>query len=65
MGMTEDKFVGLTSCEKEINKLVDAYLLALYLADANVLVGSSHICSIPIDVCVCVFSFHLLWAPSS
>ena len=38
----------------EINKLVDAYWLTLYIADANVLVGSSHICSIQIDVCVCV-----------
>ena len=40
---------------REINELVDAYLLKLNLADATVLVGSSHICSIMIDVCVCVF----------
>ena len=37
---------------RERKKLVDAYWLTLYLADANVLVGSSNICSIPIDVCV-------------
>ena len=40
---------------REKKELVDAYQysLTLYLVDANVLTGSSHICSIQIDVCVC------------
>ena len=50
---------------REINKLVNACSLTLYLADANVLVGFSYICSIPINLCVCVFSSHLFWTPSS
>ena len=66
MGMTEDKFVALTSCEKERNEFTHTwYSLPLYLAETNVLVGSSHIRSIQIDVCVCVLSSQWFWTPSS
>ena len=48
---------------RKINKLVDAYSLTLYLADANMLVESSYL--LDSDRCVCVFSAHLFWTPSS
>ena len=52
MDTIEDKFVALTPCA-----LFDACLRALSLADAIELSESSCICSILIDVyvCVCVF----------